>query len=69
MSYVSGICFRYWINANFPGAIGAIDGTHIAIWPPEKYREYLYINRKIYHSLNVMIVSSIYINNKFYINY
>ncbi|EZA60681.1 Putative nuclease HARBI1 [Ooceraea biroi] len=48
---------QYWINTNFPGIIGAIDGTHIAIWPPGRNREHFYINRKLYHSLNVMIVS------------
>ncbi|CAL1683867.1 unnamed protein product [Lasius platythorax] len=51
---------QYLINTNFPGVIGAIDGTHIAIWPPTKNREHLYINRKLYHSLNVMIVSDYY---------
>lgn len=52
--------FRYLINTNFPGVIGAIDGTHVAIWPPTKNREHLYINRKLYHSLNVMIVNTNY---------
>ncbi|KYN05505.1 Putative nuclease HARBI1 [Cyphomyrmex costatus] len=46
----------YFVHTNFPGVIGAIDGTHVAIWPPDKNREHLYINRKLYHSLNVMIV-------------
>ncbi|XP_046736565.1 putative nuclease HARBI1 [Diprion similis] len=40
----------------FPGVIGAIDGTHIAIFPPEVEREHLFINRKSYHSLNVLVV-------------
>ncbi|XP_018359005.1 PREDICTED: putative nuclease HARBI1 [Trachymyrmex cornetzi] len=51
---------RKEIDSNFlrvKGTIGAIDGTHIAIWPPNKEREHLYINRKLYHSLNVLIVS------------
>ncbi|XP_067208171.1 putative nuclease HARBI1 isoform X2 [Linepithema humile] len=48
---------QYWDNARFPGVTGAIDGTHIAIWPPQKEREHLFINRKLYHSLNVMLVS------------
>lgn len=51
---------QFWINTNFPGIIGAIDGTHVGIWPPEKNREHLYINRKLFHSLNVMIVSDYY---------
>lgn len=36
--------------------IGAIDGSHIAVFPPQTEREHLFINRKLYHSLNVMIV-------------
>ncbi|XP_032682817.1 uncharacterized protein LOC116849602 [Odontomachus brunneus] len=48
---------EFLIHCNFPGVIGATDGTHIAIWPPEKEREHLYINRKLYHSPSVMIVS------------
>ena len=39
----------------FPNVIGAIDGTHIPIEPP-KDREYLYVNRKGFHSLNIQIV-------------
>ncbi|XP_071652304.1 putative nuclease HARBI1 [Temnothorax longispinosus] len=48
---------QYLIHTNFPGVIGAIDGTHVAIWPPGRNREHLYINRKLFYSLNVMIVS------------
>ncbi|KYN08446.1 Putative nuclease HARBI1, partial [Cyphomyrmex costatus] len=48
---------RFWTRTQFPGVIGAIDGTHIAIVPPNAEREHLYINRKLYHSLNVLIVS------------
>jgi len=51
---------QFWDNFRFPGVIGAIDGTHIAIWPPEVVREHLYINRKLYHSLNVMLVRICY---------
>lgn len=50
--------FRFWTHCRFPSVIGAIDGTHIAIYPPNKEREHLYINRKLYHSLNVLIVST-----------
>lgn len=49
--------FRFFVNTGFPGTIGAIDKTHIAIFSPETIREHLIINRKMYHSLNVMIVS------------
>ncbi|RLU16480.1 hypothetical protein DMN91_010548 [Ooceraea biroi] len=47
----------FWAHAQFPGVIGAIDGTHVAIVLPNTEREHLYINRKLYHSLNVLIVS------------
>ncbi|XP_071558632.1 putative nuclease HARBI1 [Temnothorax nylanderi] len=50
---------QFWIHCGFPGVTGAIDGTHIAIWPPNKERKHLYINRKLYHSLNVLIASII----------
>ncbi|XP_036138685.1 putative nuclease HARBI1 isoform X1 [Monomorium pharaonis] len=43
-------------NGGFPGVIGAIDGTHVAIFPPEAEREHLFINRKLYHSLNVLMI-------------
>ncbi|KAK9745262.1 DDE superfamily endonuclease [Popillia japonica] len=39
---------------NFPGVIGAIDGTHVAIMKP--LNEHNFINRKGYHSLNVQII-------------
>jgi len=26
--------FRFWTHCQFPGAIGAVDGTHVAIFPP-----------------------------------
>lgn len=57
---IEAIQQQFWINTNFPGVIEAVDGTHIAITPPAKIREHLYINRKLYHSLNVMIVSDYY---------
>lgn len=41
----------------FPGVIGCIDGTHVAIVRPTEHEE-AYFNRKLYHSLNVMIVST-----------
>ncbi|KAJ8911576.1 hypothetical protein NQ315_008919 [Exocentrus adspersus] len=41
----------------FPGIIGCIDGTHVAIVTPYEH-ENIYVNRKRYHSLNVQIVNS-----------
>lgn len=44
-----------------PSILGAVDGTHVAIVsPPEMNddtRGNLYINRKGYHSINVLAVS------------
>lgn len=40
---------------NFPGTVGAIDGTHIAILKPRE-EEHNFINRKGFHSLNVQLV-------------
>lgn len=39
----------------FPGVIGCVDGTHIAILKP-RVEEHNYINRKGYHSINVQII-------------
>jgi hypothetical protein len=44
---------------NFPGVIGCIDCTHVAIFPPYNNPdnpEYVYVNRKNYHSLNVQLI-------------
>lgn len=38
----------------FPRVIGCIDGTHIAIQAP-KGEDRPFVNRKHYHSLNVMV--------------
>ncbi|XP_050062942.1 putative nuclease HARBI1 [Aphis gossypii] len=45
---------------NFPGIVGIIDCTHVGIFPPKKddpdHPEYIYVNRKNYHSINVQLV-------------
>ncbi|KAJ8936381.1 hypothetical protein NQ314_012386 [Rhamnusium bicolor] len=47
-------------NQNFPNAIGAIDGTHVAIFSPKVddpiYPAVAYLNRKGYHSINVQAI-------------
>ncbi|KAG5863657.1 hypothetical protein JTB14_024337 [Gonioctena quinquepunctata] len=45
----------YMDRHSFPGAVGAIDCTHIAILKPRE-DEHNFINRKGYHSLNVQII-------------
>ena len=42
-------------DSRFPVLIGAIDCTHIAIKAPSE-GEYVYVNRKHFHSLNVQII-------------
>ncbi|XP_063897698.1 putative nuclease HARBI1 [Helicoverpa armigera] len=39
----------------FPGVIGCIDGTHVAIIRPTDHEE-AFFNRKHYHSLNVLLI-------------
>lgn len=45
----------FWNAFNFPGIIGCVDGTHVAIVKPNE-DEHLYLNRKGYHSKNVQII-------------
>lgn len=47
---------RFFEYSDFPGVIGAIDGTHVALLRPKK-NEHIYFNRKHFHSLNVLLVS------------
>lgn len=53
--------FRFYATTGFQVCIGCIDCTHVAIVPPVKdplnaHAEYIYINRKGNHSLNVQLV-------------
>lgn len=45
----------FYLKSGIPGIVGCIDGTHIRIQAPSEH-EYLYLNRKGYHSLNVQLV-------------
>ncbi|XP_050311001.1 putative nuclease HARBI1 isoform X2 [Anthonomus grandis grandis] len=49
---------KFYMTHNFPGIIGSIDCTHIAIVAPKRnqYPEEAYVNRKGYHSLNVQLI-------------
>lgn len=52
--------YRFYEAYQFPGVMGCIDCTHVAIYPPQtndpQYPEHIYINRKGYHSINVQLV-------------
>lgn len=54
---------RFYQEHGFPGVVGCIDCTHVAIVRPgtqdPEYPEHLYVNRKNYHSINVQLVSFI----------
>ncbi|XP_063799315.1 proline-rich protein 36-like [Pseudophryne corroboree] len=42
-------------GSRFPHVIGVVDGTHVAIVAP-RHNEEIYRNRKLFHSLNVMVI-------------
>lgn len=47
----------FYAVSRLPKVIGAIDGTHIPIKKPS-VNEHVYINRKGFHSINVMLICS-----------
>ncbi|KAJ3623608.1 hypothetical protein Zmor_004405 [Zophobas morio] len=51
---------EFYQRYQFPGVIGCVDCTHVAIVPPKSndavYPEHIYVNRKNYHSINVQLV-------------
>ncbi|KAJ8914077.1 hypothetical protein NQ315_014271 [Exocentrus adspersus] len=49
---------EFMAQFGFPGVIGCIDGTHIAIVAPRE-NEHLYFNRKQYHSKNVQLICNV----------
>lgn len=46
---------RFYDIGNFPNVIGCLDGSHIPILKPKEY-EWQYLNRKLFHSINVQAV-------------
>ncbi|XP_008179271.1 putative nuclease HARBI1 [Acyrthosiphon pisum] len=57
---LNGSCQRFYNKYSFPGIIGVIDCTHVAIVPPKTednlYPEHIYVNRKGYHSINTQLI-------------
>ncbi|XP_024878240.1 putative nuclease HARBI1 [Temnothorax curvispinosus] len=51
---------EFYRRYEFPGTIGCIDCTHIAIFPPAEnnnlYPEHIYVNRKGYHSIDTQLI-------------
>lgn len=47
---------RFFQKYRFPGVLGVVDGTHVAITAVSKLVENAYINRRGYHSVNTQIV-------------
>ncbi len=48
---------EFFAIAGFPGVVGAVDCTHVRLYgAPFGDDEYLYVNRKGYHSINVQAV-------------
>lgn len=52
---INNVMQDFYAHCNLPQIIGAIDGTHIKIVKPNN-TEHAYINRKGWHSINVMLV-------------
>ncbi|KAL0860004.1 hypothetical protein ABMA27_010319 [Loxostege sticticalis] len=55
------IMAKFMEKFGFPGTIGCIDGTHVALIRPVEHEE-TYYNRKNYHSLNVLIICDSQLN-------
>ncbi|XP_060847995.1 putative nuclease HARBI1 [Rhopalosiphum padi] len=55
---------KFYTHTGFPGIIGCIDCTYVAIVPPSsnlnlienQHPEHIYVNRKCYHSINVQLI-------------
>lgn len=53
----NSIKYGYYDKTGFPGVIGCVDGTHVRIISPPNEEKHIFLNRKGFYSLNVMLVS------------
>lgn len=57
---LNDIRLNFMKKYRFPGCVGCIDCTHVAIFPPinldPNYPEHIYVNRKGWHSINVQLI-------------
>lgn len=65
---------RFFQKFGKPCTIGCIDGTHIPILRPCPEMEYSFLNRKAFHSMNVLVnifinIFALYFNCHLIINY
>src|SRR6218665_1641467 len=51
---------KFYQMAVFPNVIGCVDGTHVRILAPIE-NEHEYVNRKNFHSINVQVMTTVYI--------
>ncbi|XP_050066119.1 putative nuclease HARBI1 [Aphis gossypii] len=64
---LTAVRHEFYRKTGFPGVIGCLDCTHVAVVPPSKnlnlnenrYPEYMYVNRKNYHSINVQLICDV----------
>ena len=47
---------HFFENFNIPNVVGCIDGTHVQIIAPNGQDEVAYVNRLIYHNINVQSI-------------
>ncbi|CAG2242663.1 HARBI1 [Mytilus edulis] len=51
---------KFYAVANFPNILGLIDGTHVRIIAPSNSQhEEQFVNRKVYHSINVQVIVNV----------
>lgn len=50
---------RFYQKFGKPCTIGVIDGTQVAILRPSPAVEFSYLNRKVFHSMNVLVRNTV----------